>query len=134
MRAAEVIPQPGQFFGDEPRDAGVFQPDGVDHSAGGLRHSVRWVPGSRLDAHRLGDDASDLVERNQVGVLLPVAAGPRGEQDGALELDAENHLTHVGEAGAETHWGPQSRSSAENTGPSMHAFTQRPSAPLTTQP
>ena len=80
-RPLQTVAEPGQLLLDEALQADVVESDRVDHPARGLGHPVRRIALARLDADRLGDQAADLVQRDQSRVLLPVAARPRRQQD-----------------------------------------------------
>ena len=63
-------------------DAGVRQPDGVQHAPGRLGETRRRVSGARLQRDRLDDDEAErahVVERLE---LQPLAEGPRRRAHG----------------------------------------------------
>ena len=68
--------------------AGILQAHGVEHAAGGFRHTGRRVAGALLDGDALAGDASQSGQGVKLVVLVAKAKGARGGDEGVLKLHA----------------------------------------------
>ncbi len=89
----------GELFGDEGPDAHVLEADGVDHAGGGFDDAGRGVAGHGLTGEALGDEGSDVIERDDVFELDTVAEGSAGGDDGRAQLYACHVHVHIGTFG-----------------------------------
>jgi len=85
-----------KLFGDEGTDAHVLEADGVDHASGGLDDARRGIAGHGLAGEALGDEGSDVIERDNVFEFDAVAKGSAGGDDGRAQLYACHVHVHVG--------------------------------------
>jgi hypothetical protein len=69
-------------------NAGIRQPDSVDHAA--LEFSDAWGARSvtTLDTHRLGDESSERVEIHNARQLTTVGSRASGKQHRILKFDS----------------------------------------------
>ena len=72
----EMRREPRQVIGAHGVDAGIRQPDGVDHPAVELGDARRRRACARLEAHGLRDDPAERVEIDDAVELVAVAAVP----------------------------------------------------------
>ena len=76
-------------------EPGIGEPDRVEHAAPKLGHPRRAVARARGERHGLGDDAAEAIEVHDAGQLAPEAGGAGGEQEGILEVAAEDRPREV---------------------------------------
>jgi hypothetical protein len=69
-------------------DAWICQTDCVDHPAFKLRHSRRTSTVTALNAHGLGDEASERVEPDDPRELATICRGSGGKQHWILKFDS----------------------------------------------
>ena len=74
----------GQYFRDEPVDAGPLEPDGVEHPAGDFDRPRLTVARHGLEPDALDHHRAELVQVKELGVLDTVAERARGHRHRVL--------------------------------------------------
>ncbi len=95
--------QKGHLVGRERIDAHVFQPDGVEHPAGGFDDARRRVALYRFERQALYDDGPEAVEVHQRFELARVTEGPGSGHDRVFEFQAGEGYAQVGGSGRHAH-------------------------------
>src|SRR6185295_9817516 len=125
-RGAREVAEDRHLRFEEPVEAGVLDPDRVEHSGGGLIDARRRIARPRAEGHGLGDDPADLFEGNEPLVFAAVADDARGDEHRIPERERSDPDFEGRFHGRRS----QSTIVASITGPSMHIAGYRPeSAP-----
>ena len=85
---------------DDRVDAGVLEPDRVEHPARRLGHARRRVADPRPERRALAADRAEPLDLDDVAVLDPVAERPRGDEDRILEAEAPAQVDRQVDGGA----------------------------------
>lgn len=89
LRPTDVLFQPGQLVPNRARETGIGQAYRIKHPAGKLGDPGRRIPLTGLHRHRLGDEAPERLEVDDILELEAEAARPSGQEHRVLEVDSK---------------------------------------------
>ncbi len=123
----------GDFFGDKTIHPDILQTNGIEHAAGGLNDTGRWISVPWVKGYSFHNHATQSMQVDQVSKLSCVAKGPRCGHYRIVKLQG-TYLDAKIREGLLFFYELHTNSSALKTGPSEQTWTYFPSLEGILQP